>query len=148
MKSTLVLIISIGSLFLMANMINKKNMQEEKPKNVLGSELQMCCNTPVTGFYRDGYCSTGYEDYGVHVVCAEVTSEFLNYTKKLGNDLSSPLPPPSSFPGLKPGDKWCLCASRWKEAYDAGYAPKVVLESTHEKALEFVSLAVLKGEAR
>jgi len=120
-------------------------MKDPKAKNVLGGELEMCCNTPVTGFYRDGFCTTGHEDFGVHVVCAEVTEEFLVYTKAQGNDLSTPLPSPSSFPGLKPGDKWCLCASRWKEAYDAGAAPNVVLESTHEKALKFVSLEILKG---
>jgi len=122
-------------------------MIDDTAKNVFGEVLQSCCTTPVTGFYRDGYCTTGHEDYGVHVICAEVTQEFLDYTKAQGNDLSTPLPPPHSFPGLKPGDKWCLCASRWKEAYDAGAAPKVVLESTHQKALNFASLDILKGKA-
>lgn len=118
-----------------------------KPKNVLGGDLQLCCNAPTTGFYRDGFCSTGHDDYGVHVVCAEVTEAFLEYTKKQGNDLSTPLPSPSTFPGLKPGDRWCLCASRWQEAYEAGYAPNVVLESTDQKALEFTPLDILKANA-
>ncbi len=112
-------------------------------KNVLGTPLQSCCTDPMTGFYRDGFCSTGYMDRGVHVVCAQVTESFLEYTKNQGNDLSTPFPQ-FDFPGLKPGDKWCLCASRWKEAMEAGFAPPVVLEATHEKALEFVSLEQLK----
>lgn len=147
MMRYLILFACLGSILLLASMIPKENMTNTKDKNVLGGELQLCCNSPKTGFYRDGFCSTGYEDYGVHVVCAEVTEDFLSYTKAQGNDLSTPLPPPSSFPGLKPGDKWCLCASRWKEAYDAGHAPKVVLESTQEKALDFVPLSILKENA-
>jgi len=143
----LLLFACLGAIILLAKPLKSENMKEENFKNVLGGELQLCCNEPTTGFYRDGFCSTGYEDYGVHVVCAEVTGDFLNYTKGQGNDLSTPLPPPSSFPGLKPGDKWCLCASRWKEAHDAGHAPKVVLESTHQKALEFASLDLLKENA-
>jgi len=146
MKS-LVIIIGIGITLFFVNPLTKQSMKEVKPKNVLGTELQTCCNAPMTGFYRDGFCSTGYEDYGVHVVCAEVTQDFLDYTKSRGNDLSTPLPPPSSFPGLKPGDKWCLCASRWKEAYNEGSAPKVVLEATHKKALEFMSIEVLNDYA-
>ncbi|MFP4095195.1 MAG: DUF2237 family protein [Cyclobacteriaceae bacterium] len=116
----------------------------EQAKNVLGEPLQMCCSQPKTGFYRDGYCHTGPEDAGTHVVCAEMTDEFLEYTKGQGNDLSTPMPA-FGFPGLKAGDKWCLCASRWREAFKAGVAPPVVLESTHEKALEFVSLEELKS---
>lgn len=116
-----------------------------QPRNVLGSALKSCCTNPMTGFYRDGFCKTGPNDYGVHVVCAQVTSEFLSYTKSRGNDLSSPVG--THFPGLKPGDKWCLCASRWLEAYHAGKAPKVVLESTHEKALSIIPLEILKTHA-
>ncbi|MBE9215359.1 DUF2237 domain-containing protein [Plectonema cf. radiosum LEGE 06105] len=115
-------------------------------KNVLGEKLQPCCTSPMTGFLRNGMCDTGPQDFGVHVVCAEVTEEFLTYTKSMGNDLSTPVPM-YDFPGLKPGDKWCLCASRWKEAMDDGVAPKVVLSATHEAALEYVSLDELKQHA-
>lgn len=112
-------------------------------RNVLNTELQLCCTSPMTGFYRDGKCNTGAGDFGAHVVCAEMTEEFLAFTKSQGNDLSTPVPA-FNFPGLKPGDRWCLCASRWKEAMDAGVAPRVVLESTHAATLEYVSLADLK----
>jgi uncharacterized protein (DUF2237 family) len=112
-------------------------------KNVLGNSLEICCNSPKTGFYRDGSCHTGPNDSGVHVVCAQVTDAFLNFTQIMGNDLSTPKPM-YGFPGLKPGDRWCLCAGRWKEALDAGVAPPVVLEATHEAALEHVDLEVLK----
>jgi hypothetical protein len=112
-------------------------------KNVLGNSLEVCCNSPKTGFYRDGSCHTGPNDAGVHVVCAQVTDAFLNFTQIMGNDLSTPMPM-YGFPGLKPGDRWCLCAGRWKEALDAGVAPPVVLEATHEAALEHVDLDVLK----
>lgn len=114
-------------------------------KNVLGEPLQVCGKDPMTGFTRTGTCETGPQDFGSHVVCAEVTAEFLEFTKGRGNDLGSPNPN-FGFPGLKPGDRWCLCALRWKEAYDAGVAPPVILECTHEKALEYVSLEMLKGE--
>jgi uncharacterized protein (DUF2237 family) len=100
----------------------------------------------MTGFYRDGFCSTGANDQGVHVVCAEVTEAFLAFTKSQGNDLSTPAPM-YGFPGLKPGDKWCLCASRWKEAFDAGVAPPVDLAATHARALEYVTLDELKQHA-
>lgn len=113
-----------------------------KDKNVLGTQLEACCYEPKTGFYRDGFCRTGPEDVGTHVVCAIMTEEFLVYTKAQGNDLSTPIPL-YQFPGLKPGDKWCLCASRWKQAYKAGKAPEVVLEATHEKALELVDFECL-----
>lgn len=116
---------------------------EGKPKNVLGTDLCSCCFEPKTGFYRDGFCKTGAEDYGTHVVCAVITDEFLSFTKSKGNDLSTPIPQ-WSFPGLKAGDKWCLCIMRWLEAVKAGKAPKIVLKATHEKALEYTSLAVLK----
>ncbi len=115
-------------------------------KNVLGGELQSCCTDPMTGFYRDGNCLTGPEDIGTHVVCAQVTEAFLNFTKERGNDLSTPLPM-FSFPGLKAGDRWCLCASRWQEAADAGVAPPVILASTHQVALQYVSLDELKEHA-
>lgn len=112
-------------------------------RNVLGTKLEMCSTSPLTGFYRDGYCNTGRDDYGTHVVCAEMTQEFLDFTKAKGNDLCTARPE-YRFPGLKTGNKWCLCALRWKEAYEAGYAPKVVLESTNEKALKYVTLEELK----
>ncbi len=113
------------------------------PKNVLGTELEMCCSAPMTGFYRDGYCRTGRSDYGVHIVCAEMTDEFLAFSKSAGNDLSTPVPE-YQFPGLVAGDRWCLCVSRWKEALAAGVAPKVHLEATHLSTIEFVSLEDLK----
>ncbi|WP_199249018.1 DUF2237 family protein [[Phormidium] sp. ETS-05] len=114
--------------------------------NVLGEKLEICCQSPMTGFYRDGKCRTGGGDIGMHVVCAKVTPEFLDFTKSRGNDLSTPAPM-YSFPGLKPGDCWCLCAARWKEALDAGVAPPVVLAATHASALEYVSLDDLKQHA-
>jgi len=108
-------------------------------KNVLGSELKPCCTHPATGYFRDGFCRTDDDDFGRHVICAIVTQEFLDFSLSRGNDLMTPRPE-SDFPGLKPGDRWCLCAMRWKEALEAGVAPTVKLESTHEKALEMVSL--------
>ncbi len=113
------------------------------PKNVLGSELQPCCLNPVTGFYRDGYCRTGLSDEGVHIVCVLVTKEFLQFSQAAGNDLSTPIPD-YEFPGLQPGDRWCLCVSRWQEALQAGVAPQVVLEATHMSTIEFVELDDLK----
>ncbi|WP_375509913.1 DUF2237 family protein [uncultured Nostoc sp.] len=115
-------------------------------KNVIGGNLEACCTSPITGFYRDGFCRTGGQDFGSHVVCAEMTSEFLEFTKSHGNDLSTPVPD-FNFPGLKPGDHWCLCASRWQEALDAGVAPPVILSATHARALEMVSLDELKKHA-
>ena len=115
-------------------------------RNVLDTPLQSCCTSPMTGFYRDGYCYTGAGDYGAHTVCAQMTEAFLTFTKAQGNDLSTPVPA-FQFPGLKPGDCWCLCASRWKEALDAGVAPPVVLEATHASSLEYVSLSDLKPYA-
>ncbi len=112
--------------------------------NVLGQPLQNCCTNPMTGFYRDGLCNTGAGDYGAHVVCAQMTPAFLEFTKNQGNDLSTPVPA-YQFPGLKPGDRWCVCASRWKEALDMGVAPPVVLEATHASALEYASLDELKA---
>jgi len=110
--------------------------------NVLGGELRPCSVDPLTGFYRSGCCETGPEDAGVHVVCARMTAEFLAFTRQLGNDLSTPAPE-LGFPGLSPGDQWCLCASRWREALEAGVAPPVVLTATHRNALKHVSLAEL-----
>lgn len=110
-------------------------------RNVLGGELQPCSTDPLTGFYRDGCCNTGTDDLGVHTVCARMTEEFLRFSKERGNDLSTPRP---GFPGLRPGDRWCLCASRWQEAVEAGMAPEVVLESTHAASLEWVSLGDLR----
>jgi uncharacterized protein (DUF2237 family) len=114
--------------------------------NVLGGDLQTCCTSPMTGFYRDGKCNTGAGDVGAHIVCAQVTEEFLTFSKARGNDLSTPVPA-FNFPGLKPGDRWCLCALRWKEALDAGVAPPVILSSTHASAVEYVSLKELKANA-
>lgn len=110
-------------------------------KNVLGNKLEVCCTSPVTGFYRDGCCETGPDDQGVHVVCAQVTEAFLAFTQSQGNDLSTPR---FGFPGLKPGDRWCLCAGRWQEAQEAGVAPPVVLSATHEAVLKYVTLDDLK----
>ena len=104
------------------------------PKNVLGTELQSCCENPMTGFYRDGLCRTGLQDRGLHIVCAKMTAEFLEFSKEVGNDLSTPVPE-YQFPGLEPGDLWCLCMLRWKEALEAGCAPQVLLEATHMLSL-------------
>lgn len=121
-------------------------MTRSTAKNVLGEPLVACCTDPVTGFYRDGYCHTGGGDVGVHVVCAEMTAEFLEFSATRGNDLSAPIPE-YGFPGLVPGDRWCLCAARWKEAYDAGVAPPVVIEACHISALEFATLEELQEYA-
>lgn len=118
-----------------------------EPKNVLGDKLQLCSGRPLTGFYRDGCCNTGKEDVGLHTVCVEVTAAFLAFSKAQGNDLSTPRPE-FGFAGLQPGDCWCLCALRWKEAYEAGAAPAVKLASTHAATLEHVPLAILKEYAR
>jgi len=115
-------------------------------KNVLGKSLMSCCTDPLTGFYRDGHCYTGPQDYGTHVVCARMTTAFLEYSKSQGNDLITPLPA-RHFPGLVAGDYWCLCISRWVEAMKAGVAPPIKLEATHEKALSYVSIQVLESYA-
>lgn len=114
--------------------------------NVLGGVLEPCSTRPVTGFYRDGCCNTGAEDLGLHTVCVVLTAEFLLFSKSRGNDLSTPMPQ-YGFPGLDPGDRWCLCASRWKEAFEAGVPPQVVLEATHAVTLHVVPLADLKRHA-
>lgn len=113
------------------------------PVNVYGESLQECCTAPVTGFYRDGFCKTGAEDFGTHILCAVMTDEFLRFSQSKGNDLITARPE-FNFPGLKPGDCWCLCINRWKEAYQAGVAPPVKLESTHELALAYVPMEVLE----
>jgi uncharacterized protein (DUF2237 family) len=126
--------------------ITNGNGHHPKPKNVLGTELKVCCTDPMTGFYRDGYCRTGVEDAGRHTVCILATDEFLEFSKAAGNDLSTPRPE-YAFPGLKAGDKWCLVAVRWQQALEADMAPQVDLEATHESALEFISLDDLKKYA-
>lgn len=123
-----------------------KSTVSSRPQNVLGGELGCCCLKPKTGFYRDGFCQTGEQDVGRHTVCSVVTDEFLSFSKARGNDLTRAVPG-GSFPGLKGGDKWCLCVTRWKEALDAGVAPGVVLAATHVKALDFVSLEDLQKHA-
>ncbi len=115
-------------------------------QNVLGTELQCCCDDPMTGFYRDGFCRTGAGDAGVHTVCVVMTEEFLRFSYERGNDLLTPHPE-WEFPGLKPGDRWCLCVSRWVEAFEAGVAPQVRLEATHASALEWVSMEDLQAHA-
>ena len=116
------------------------------PSNVFGDPLQACCFRPNTGFYRDGYCRTGPDDRGLHTVCAVMTEEFLRYSKATGNDLTTPMPE-YAFPGLKPGDRWCLLAPRWAEALEAGQAPRVVLAATHQSVLHHVEIDVLKRYA-
>ena len=108
-------------------------------KNILGTNLKCCGTKPMTGYFRDGFCRTTETDRGRHVVACIVNEKFLHFTRQMGNDLSSPNPM-YNFPGLNPGDKWCVCALRWKEAFDAGCAPEVILEATHEKSLDYVNL--------
>ena len=115
----------------------------QNAKNVLGSPLQNCSTDPMTGFFRDGCCRSGADDVGLHLVCGIMTDEFLQFSKSRGNDLTTPLPQ-YHFPGLQAGDRWCLCVLRWKEAFEAGVAPKIVLESTHISTLEFVDLEDLQ----
>ncbi len=115
-------------------------------RNVLGEKLESCSIAPVTGFFRNGCCDTSAEDTGSHTVCVVMTAEFLAFSKERGNDLSTPMPH-FGFPGLKPGDRWCLCAPRWQEAFAAGQAPRVVLRATHEGALQYCALADLKRHA-
>jgi len=120
--------------------------QRETQRNVFGEPLKSCSERPVTGFYRSGCCHTGPEDLGLHTVCVEVTAEFLAFSKARGNDLSTPHPE-FGFPGLEPGDRWCLCAARWREAFEAGSAPRVILGATHEATLDIVDLQDLKRYA-
>ena len=114
--------------------------------NVFGETIETCSDSPTTGFFRDGCCNTSDQDVGSHTVCVEVTREFLEFSRFRGNDLSTPMPQ-FEFPGLRPGDRWCLCAARWLEAREAGMAPRVVLKGTHRRALEIVPLSVLRGFA-
>lgn len=118
----------------------------KKGRNVLGKPLATCSTAPLTGFFRDGCCRTGRGDTGLHLVCARMTAEFLEFSRTHGNDLSAPTPE-RGFPGLAPGDRWCLCVERWREAQRAGVAPPVVLEATHVSTLEFVTLEELKAHA-
>lgn len=121
-------------------------MTDRRASNVLGGPLAPCSTAPLTGFYRDGCCNTGPGDRGLHVVCVQVTREFLAFSASRGNDLVTPVPQ-WRFPGLNPGDRWCLCVTRWTEALAAGVAPPVILEATHVSALEYASLADLKAHA-
>ena len=116
------------------------------PRNVFGGMLEDCSHKPMTGFFRDGCCNTNEQDAGSHTVCAVMTDEFLKFSKARGNDLSTPMPD-YGFPGLKAGDRWCLCAPRWQEAFEAGQPPRVVLRATHEGALEYCKLEDLKRHA-
>ena len=118
----------------------------ESQKNVFGEAIKECSCTPMTGFFRDGYCNTRADDVGSHTVCAQVTEEFLAYSKSKGNDLSTPVPE-FGFEGLTQGDRWCLCAQRWKEAFDDGTAPKVILEATNQEVLNIIPLEDLKQYA-
>jgi uncharacterized protein (DUF2237 family) len=120
--------------------------ESEFARNVFGERLRACCTSPMTGFFRSGSCDTGPQDLGLHVICAQMTAAFLAFSRSRGNDLTTPVPE-VAFPGLKPGDRWCLCAGRWKEALDAGVAPPVVLAATHEAALAVVTLEDLKRHA-
>lgn len=115
-------------------------------KNVLGTALAPCSTQPLTGFFRDGCCNTSEDDLGAHTVCCEVTEGFLSYSKAMGNDLSTPRPE-YDFPGLRPGDRWCLCAPRWQQALEDGVPPQVVLEATHEATLSYICLEDLKAHA-
>jgi len=126
--------------------LNKPFFEAEPELNVHGEPLKPCSLNPLTGFFRNGRCMTGPEDVGRHTVCAEMTAEFLAFSKSRGNDLSTPIPE-YAFPGLQPGDRWCLVALRWIEALEAGMAPKVVLEATHQSVLEYVELEVLRKYA-
>ena len=110
--------------------------------NILGTNLEICCTIPVTGFYRDGVCRASEEDTSMHTVCAVLTNEFLKFSKAQGNDLSTPVPE-YGFPGLKQGDKWCLCALRWKEAYEAGCAPKIIAEATSNATTKVIKKEIL-----
>ncbi len=121
-------------------------MIQHESLNVYDEVLESCCEHPVTGFFRDGCCNTADEDYGMHTVCVEVTDEFLQFSQRMGNDLSTPHPE-FNFPGLQAGDRWCLCASRWLQAHQAGCAPRVHIRSTHKRTLEIVDLKLLKQYA-
>ena len=147
----LVLILAISTALYFKNRHNSAPastmiVNTAKARNVFGEQLQPCCFDPMTGYFRDGFCRTASHDFGTHVVCAEMTASFLAFTKSRGNDLSNPRPE-YHFPGLQPGDRWCLCALRWKEAEEAGKAPPVILASTDERALKYIPLETLKKYA-
>jgi hypothetical protein len=127
-------------------MFDGNDDRSSQQRNVLGTPLATCSTAPRTGFFRDGCCNTGREDRGLHIVCAVMTDEFLRYSRSVGNDLSTPAPD-YGFPGLKAGDRWCLCGPRWKQALDAGCAPRVVLAGTNELMLQLVPLEVLFAHA-
>jgi uncharacterized protein (DUF2237 family) len=126
--------------------IEPRGFGKRPSRNVFGDPLQSCSTAPMTGFFRNGCCDTAPEDVGSHTVCVVLTDDFLQFSKMRGNDLSTPMPD-YGFPGLKAGERWCLCAPRWAEAFEAGMAPRVVLRATHEGALEFCTLADLKCHA-
>ena len=132
-----------GVMIMLRDDRNERTDRQPTAYNVLGEPLEACSMKPMTGFYRDGCCNTGREDIGSHTVCAVMTAAFLDFSKSRGNDLSTPMPE-LGFPGLKPGDRWCLCAPRWQEAFEASQAPRVVLRATHQGALSYCSLADLK----
>jgi uncharacterized protein len=127
-------------------MQERSERRSSNQRNVFGDPLASCSEQPLTGFYRSGCCHTGPEDVGLHTVCVEVTWKFLAFSEARGNDLSTPRPE-FGFPGLKPGDRWCLCAARWREALEAGMAPRVILAATHEATLDLVALSDLKRYA-
>lgn len=127
-------------------MLERRSKPFETQRNVFGETLKDCSDRPLTGFYRTGCCHTGPEDFGLHTVCVEVTADFLAFSKSRGNDLSTPHPD-FGFPGLQPGDRWCLCAARWREAFEVDRAPRVILAATHEATLEVVELEDLKRYA-
>ena len=135
-----------GSLCSLLEANTATSRMKDPELSVLDQPLQACCTNPMTGWFRDGFCRTDALDHGSHVVCAVVTDEFLDFTRSRGNDLQTPRPE-YRFPGLKAGDRWCLCALRWREAWEAGKAPAVVLEATHRKALEYISLQELVEHA-
>jgi len=148
-KTASSIISKTGTVRMMAD--DSKTEVDSTASNVLGTPLQCCCadvggSGVGTGFYRNGFCSTGEQDRGRHTVCAKVTDEFLEFSKSVGNDLSTPAPM-YSFPGLKEGDIWCLCAQRWVQAYHAGKAPKIYLQATHEKTLDYVTYDILREYA-
>jgi uncharacterized protein len=121
-------------------------MQVTEQRNIFGEQIGLCSEKPLTGFTRSGCCETGPEDIGSHTVCVEVSAEFLDFSRQVGNDLSTPVPD-FGFDGLKPGDRWCLCAARWQQAFAAGYAPRVILTATHERCLDIIDIADLKAHA-
>jgi uncharacterized protein (DUF2237 family) len=123
-----------------------RSVAREADRNVVGGELLECSSEPLTGFFRDGCCATGPEDVGSHTVCAIVTEEFLSFSRRRGNDLSTPQPG-LGFPGLEPGERWCVCAARWLEAHESGCAPPVLLAATHERALELIEIDTLLAYA-